>query len=116
MNAVLKEIIKSLRENWQEWEYTVYEDDTHHEIHKLSNDASGIKMFMARRGKRLLYPEPNKTGFYRESSFRYELGFWTTRAVNKSMMLCISKIIASNLKPEKNEVVGKAIRHLDLDE
>jgi len=119
MNAVLKEIIKSLRENWQEWQYISEEDVEHKYVHILIDKKSKIRTYMARGGKRpqfALDAAKDQTGFSVESSFRCNLGFFASRRLTKAMEFCISKIIAKKLEPEHGEPVGKAIRHLDLED
>ena len=119
MNPVLKEIIKSLRDNWQEWEYCGDEDVEHKYIHMLTNKKSTIGIYIARGGKRppfALDAFKDHMGFRVSSSFRCNLGFFAKRRLTKAMEFCIAKIIAKKLEPEHGEPVGKAIRHLDLED
>lgn len=112
MNLVIKEIIKSLRENWQEWEYTLVEDLRYRELHKLVHKRSIIGVFTGRPTSRIY----NGAGLCERSSFKCELGFFAKRRLTKAIEFCISKIIAKKLEPEKGEEVGPAIRHLDLED
>ena len=114
MNPVLKEIIKSLRDNWQEWEYTITDDLLHKDIHWLIHKRFGIKIYITRRRRNLLNNE--STEFADSSLFRCAIGFWSGRKLTKAMEFCIAKIIAKKLEPEKGEIVEKPVRHLDLDD
>jgi len=113
MDLVIKEIIKSLRENWQEWEYSIEKNSEYKLIHKLVHKKTEIGMFTGTRDN---CSEDKNTAFCGDSSFRCKLGFFSRRRLLKAMEFCIAKIIAKKLEPEHGTIVEKAIRHLDLED